>query len=84
MTREIGGQLSHCSEFFHPYAADAGEEELLLDALSICGDALACLGAFLAPDALLARDLLPEEASLDARRPPYHLRLTLHKVNPAA
>ena len=61
--------------------AGCGEEELLLDALSVCGPALACLGALLAPAALLALGLLPEEASLEARRPPYLLRLTLHRVS---
>lgn len=63
--------------------ADLGEEELLLDALSVCGPALACLGTLLAPAALLALGLLPEEVSLEARRPPYLLRLTLHKVGGA-
>ena len=59
---------------------DAGEEGLLLDALSICGAALACLGALLAPAALLDAGLLPEEVSLEAVHPPYHLRLTVHQV----
>ena len=49
----------------------------------MCGGALVCLGSLLAPPALLDLGLLPEEVSLEARRPPYLLRLTLHKVGGA-
>ncbi|CAL8465259.1 g4794 [Coccomyxa elongata] len=57
--------------------ADAGEEELLLDALSVCGCALAALAAALAPDALLDAGLLPEEVSLEPVAAPYKLRLRI-------
>ena len=51
--------------------ADAGEEELFLDALSICALPLAVLGRALAPAALLDMELLPEEVALQAVSPPY-------------
>ena len=51
--------------------ADAGEEELFLDALSICALPLAVLGRTLAPAALLDMELLPEEVALQAVSPPY-------------
>jgi hypothetical protein len=62
-------------------AADAGEEELLLDALSVCGPALAVLGSALAPEALLSLGLLPEEVSLEPRALPYRFRLAIHLVS---
>ncbi len=61
--------------------ADAGEEELLLDALSVCGCALATLAAELAPEALLNAGLLPEEVSMDAAIAPYKLRLCISQVS---
>lgn len=51
--------------------ADAGEEELFLDALSICGMPLAVVGQMLAPAALLELGLLPEEVALQPVSPPY-------------
>ncbi|BDA50233.1 probable mediator of RNA polymerase II transcription subunit 14 at N-terminal half [Coccomyxa sp. Obi] len=57
--------------------ADAGEEELLLDALSVCGCALAALAAALAPEALLDAGLLPEEVFLEPVVAPYKLRLRI-------
>ena len=51
--------------------AEATQEELLLDALSICGTPLAVLGQMLAPAALLDLDLLPEEVALEPVSPPY-------------
>lgn len=61
--------------------ADAGEEELLLDALSVCGCALAALAAALAPDALLDAGLLPEEVSLESVVAPYKMRLRITRVS---
>ncbi|EIE23245.1 hypothetical protein COCSUDRAFT_63601 [Coccomyxa subellipsoidea C-169] len=60
--------------------ADAGEEELLLDALSLCGCALATLAAELAPEALRNAGLLPEEVSMDAAVAPYKLRLCISQA----
>ncbi|KAK9903582.1 hypothetical protein WJX75_009266 [Coccomyxa subellipsoidea] len=57
--------------------ADAGEEELLLDALSVCSCALAVLAAELSAAALLEAGLLPEEVSLRAVIAPYKLRLSV-------
>ena len=51
--------------------AEARQEELLLDALSICGMPLAVLGQMLAPAALLGLELLPEEVSLEPLSAPY-------------
>ena len=61
--------------------ADAGEEELFLDALSICAIPLAVLGRMLTPTALLDMELLPEEAALQAVTPPYKYLLAC-KVGP--
>ncbi len=55
--------------------AEANQEELLLDALSICGTPLAVLGQMLAPAALLDLDLLPEEVALEPVSPPYKYQL---------
>lgn len=54
---------------------------MLLDALSVCGCALAQLGAALAPKAVLGAGLLPEEVFLDAPLAPYKLRLRIVRVS---
>lgn len=55
--------------------AGAGEEELLLDALSVCGTPLAILSQTLAPAALLDLGLLPEEVALEPVSAPYKYML---------
>lgn len=67
----------------HSFRADAGEEELLLDALSVCSCALAVLAAELSAAALLEAGLLPEEVSLRAVIAPYKLRLSIMQVSRA-
>jgi hypothetical protein len=54
---------------------------MLLDALSVCGCALAQLGAALTPKAVLDAGLLPEEVSLEAPFAPYKLRLRIVRVS---
>ena len=61
--------------------AEADQEELFLDALSICGTPLAILGQMVAPAALLDLELLPEEATLEPVSPPYKYLLVC-KVPP--
>ena len=55
--------------------AGAGEEELFLDALSVCGTPLAILSQTLAPAALLDLGLLPEEVALEPVSAPYKYML---------
>jgi len=70
----VGRSCSRCN---HPTikesgaSAEAAQEELFLDALSICGTPLAILGQVMAPAALLDLELLPEEVTLEPIRPPY-------------
>lgn len=61
--------------------AEAGEEELLLDALCICAEPLAAIAAALHP---LQAACPPDDVSFTAPDPPYQLQITckLHK-NPA-
>ena len=68
--------------------AEANQEELLLDALSICGMPLAILGQMLAPATLLSLNLLPEEGSLEPVSPPHKYLLACkvrdrHSENPS-
>ena len=58
------------------WATDAGEEELLLDAMCICMEPLAAVAAALDPSLSTPRPWLPQDVSVSVPEAPFHLRLS--------
>ena len=63
--------------------AEAGEEELLLDALSICAGPFAILATALSPEVLAALCLSSADVMLAVPDPPFRAQLRLTQVRSA-
>ena len=70
----IGHLQKRAMRKFWGACADAGEEELLLDALCICSEPLAAIAGAVNP--LSSSQWLAEDVVLTAPNPPYHVRIT--------
>lgn len=60
--------------------AEAGEEQLWLDAVSVCAEPLVILSEAVGMDCVAQAGLLPQDVFLTQRRPPYRVDLSIQQV----
>lgn len=62
------------------FAAELGEEGLLLDALAVVAQPLAAVMAAISPESCRAAGISKSQLKLNLDRAPYQLQLQLHQV----